>query len=139
MKGLAWYCRVVFSLFMLLCLVLMVFLLMKFSLQILVGVAVLIIYGVLTGFCFNGTESVLRNNSYNKKWALYGLVWTSFIVVLPFLQLFSTLSHDTVFIFMILTALYEWNFIVFALPMALLFIPAVVFFAKYLRGALKTA
>jgi hypothetical protein len=143
MKGLAWYCRIIFSLFILDCLALAVMLAMqvtRFSLQPLVGVGTLVIFGILTGLCFNSTESVLRKNNYEKKgWAIYGVIWTSFIIVLPFLQLFSTLSQETMSVFMILTALYEWTFVAISFVTALLFVPALIFFSKYLIRTKKSA
>lgn len=139
MKALAWYCRVVFSLFILVCLALAISLLMRFSPQALVGVAVLVIYGVLTSLCFNGTESVLRKSNYDKKrWGTYGIIWTAVVILLPFILLLSTLSHETVVLFTILSAMYEWNFIAISLLMALLFIPAIVFFARYLARTRDT-
>jgi hypothetical protein len=142
MKGLAWYCRVIFSLFILDCLALAVMLSIQAtqsSLQPLVGAGILVILGVLTGLCFNSTEAVLRKNSYDKKrWAIYGVIWTSFIILLPFFQLFSTLSQETATIFMILTALYEWTFVAISFATALLFIPALIFFSKYLIRTKKS-
>jgi len=143
MNDLAWYCRIIFPLFIIDCLALVIMLSMqvtRFSLQTLLGAGILIIFSVLPGFCFNGTESVLRKKSYDKKrCAIYGVIWTSFIILLPFFQLFSTLSYETTTIFIILTAFYEWTFVAISFATALLFIPAFIFFSKYLIRAKKSA
>ena len=131
MKGLAWYCRVAFSLFIVLCAVFLVTRLTKFSTQNLIFAAVLAVYIVPTGLSFKGSESVLRRKSYDRKgWAIFGLIWASLVVLLPAIQLFSSISLPG--IFMLLTGGYEWSFIAVSLLMAVLFIPVIVFFSIYL-------
>ena len=97
MKGLAWYCRVAFSLFILLCAVFLVTRLMKYSTQNLIFASVLAVYIVPTVLSFKGNESVLRRKSYDRKgWAIFGLIWSSLVVLLPIIQLFSSISWRSV-------------------------------------------
>ena len=138
MKGLAWYCRVAFSLFILICAVFVVTRLMKYSIQNLIFASVLAVYIVPTVLAFKGTQSVLSRKSYDRKgWAIFGLIWASLVVLLPVIQLFSSISLPL--IFMLLTGGYEWSFIAVSLLMAVLFIPVIVFFSIYLSRARKSS
>ena len=127
MKGLAWYCRVVFSLFILICAVLLVLRVINFTPQSLALTPVLAIYIVLTVLCFKGSSP--RTEPVKKGWVIFGLAWTALVVVLPLVLAKLSLSYDLLVAFTILTAGYEWNFIVLSMLVAILFIPAVVFFA----------
>ena len=137
MKRLAWYCRVVFSLFILVCAALLVMRVIGFTPQSLALTPVLAIYIVLTALCFKGSSP--RTEPVKKGWIIFGLAWTALVVVLPLVLPKLALSYDLLVPFTILTAGYEWNFIAVSSLMAILFIPAVVFFAIRLYGARKKA
>ncbi|MCX6005810.1 MAG: hypothetical protein NTZ34_00920 [Chloroflexi bacterium] len=135
MKGLAWYCRVVFSLFILICAAFLVLRVINFTPQSLALTPVLAIYIVLTVLCFKGSSP--RTEPVKKGWVIFGLAWTALVVVLPLVLAKLSLSYDLLVAFTILTAGYEWNFIVLSMLVAILFIPAVVFFAIRLYRAGK--
>ena len=137
MKRLAWYCRVVFSLFILVCAALLVMRVIGFTPQSLALTPVLAIYIVLTALCFKGSSP--RMELVKKGWIIFGLAWTALVVVLPLVLPKLALSYDLLVPFTILTAGYEWNFIAVSSLMAILFIPAVVFFAIRLYRARKKA
>lgn len=126
MKGLAWYCRVAFSLFMLMCVVLIVTRLTKFSPQAITLVVMPVIYIVFTALCFAGVKKV--TGQVKKGWVIFGIVWSSLIVLMP-LILATLSSSGTLGLFMLMTAGYEWSFIALAAFSTILFIPVVVFFA----------
>ena len=130
MKGLAWYCRAVFSLFILICAALLVMRVIGFKPQSLALTPVLAIYIILTALCFKGSSPGME--PIKKRWIIFGLVWTALVVVLPLVLAFLSGSNNLLVLFHIFTAGYEWNFIVLSLLLALLFIPAVVFFAMRL-------
>ena len=137
MKGLAWYCRVVFSLFILICAALLVLRVIGFKPQSLALTPVLAMYIVLTAFGFKGSSPGME--PVKKGWIIFGLAWTALVVVLPVVLASLSGSYDLLVLFTIFTAGYEWNFIVLSLLMAILFIPAVVFFAMRLYRAGKKA
>ena len=137
MKRLAWYCRVVFSLFILVCAALLVMRVIGFTPQSLALTPVLAIYIVLTALCFKGSSP--RIEPVKKGWIIFGLAWTALVVVLPLVLASLSGSYDLLVLFTIFTAGYEWNFIALSLLMAILFIPAVVFFAMRLYRAGKKA
>jgi hypothetical protein len=133
MKGLAWYCRVAFSLFILGCLYFIIMALMQFSTQSLLKAIAPVIYIVLTALCFGATGRAIKGTYDKNCWAIFGLVWSIIVVLLPVILAVSATSA----LFPLLSAGQEWAFISFALLMAILFIPAIVFFAKYLSKARK--
>ncbi len=135
MKGLAWYCRVVFSLFILICAAALVLRVINFTPQSLALTPVLAIYIVLTALCFKGSSPKME--PVKKGWIIFGLAWTALVVVLPLVLASLSGSHDLLVLFTIFTAGYEYNFIVVSLLMAILFIPAVVFFAIRLYRGVK--
>ncbi|OGO17544.1 MAG: hypothetical protein A2Z02_02475 [Chloroflexi bacterium RBG_16_48_7] len=92
-----------------------------------------IIYIVLTVLCFGVTAAAIKVNYDKKCWAIFSLIWSIIVVLLPVILAISATSA----LFPILSAGQEWAFISFALIMAILFIPAIVFFAKYLAKAKK--
>jgi hypothetical protein len=126
MKGLTWYCRVVFSLFILICAALIVTRLIKFSPQVLTLVAMPVIYIIITALCFVGVKT--GTGQVKKGWVIFGLVWSLLIVLMP-LILAALSSYTTLGLFTLLTAGYEWSFIALAAVSSILFIPVVVFFA----------
>ena len=135
MKGLAWYCRVVFSLFILICAALIVMRLIKFSPQALALVTMPVIYIILTALCFVGVKTVTEQ--VKKGWIILGLVWSLLIMLMP-LILAVLSSYSTLGLFTLLTAGYEWSFIALAAISSILFIPAVVFFAIRLSRIAKS-
>jgi hypothetical protein len=134
-KGLAWYCRVVFSLFVLGCVYFIIMALTKFSAQAMVKVIAPVAYIILSALCFGVTGAAIKADYRKKGWAIFGLVWSIIVLLLPLILAVSATSA----LFPILSAGQEWAFISFALLMAILFIPAIVFFAKYLGKAKRTA
>jgi hypothetical protein len=132
-KGLAWYSRIVFSLFILGCLYFIVMALMQFSAQSMLKIIAPIVYIVLTALCFGATGRAIKVIYDKKCWAIFGLVWAILMVLFPVILAVSATSA----LFPILSAGQEWAFISFALIMAILFIPVIVFFAKYLSRVKK--
>ena len=129
MKGLSWYCRIVFSLFILDCAAFLAVHILKMReeellLQHLLLAIPLVVYIGLTALCFRGVPSVKSPPA--KSWVIFGLVWTSFVVILPILLISTNMQYDSRLIFIILTAGYESYFAGLSLLMMLLFIPAVV-------------
>jgi len=135
MKGLAWYCRVAFSLFILMCVAVIVTRLMKFSPQALMLVPMPFIYIGLTVLCFVYMSTGL--GQIKKGWIIFGMVWSLLIVLMP-LILAALSSQSTLGLFTLLTAGYEWSFMVLAAISSILFIPVVVFFAIRLYRLGKT-
>jgi hypothetical protein len=129
MKGLAWYCRVSFALFILGCAAFAIMDIMRFSAQSVLAIAP-VVYIVLTALCFGITESALKAKYDEKCWAIFSLVWSSIVVLLPILSAIA--SSSALAVFTVLSAGYEWTFIAFSVLMAVLFIPVVVFSAKYI-------